>query len=45
MVTEAGVVNDTFGAREVGIIFNLSMMTSVDEITQDNHYMMNLAEF
>lgn len=27
MVTDSGVVSDTFGAREIGIIYNLGMMT------------------
>lgn len=27
MVTDSGVVSDSFGAREIGILYNLSMMT------------------
>ena len=27
LVTRSGVVDDTFGAREIGVIYNLSMMT------------------
>ena len=29
----ADLFTDTFGAREVGIFFNLAMMTNVDELT------------
>lgn len=33
VVTWAGLISDEFGAREIGILFNLSMMTQVDEIS------------
>ncbi len=32
LVTTSGIIDDNFGAREIGTIFNLSMMTQVDEI-------------
>ena len=32
LVQAAGVVTETFGAKEIGPLFNISMMTSVDEI-------------
>ena len=31
-ITQAGVVDETFGQREIGIWYNLSMMTQKDEI-------------
>ena len=34
-VTHSGVVSDTFGSREIGIIFALSMMTQVNEISKE----------
>lgn len=37
LVTRSGVVDDNFGAREIGVIYNLSMMTQVDEINKDRH--------
>ena len=27
LVTRSGVIDDNFGAREIGVIYNLSMMT------------------
>lgn len=27
LITKSGVIDDNFGAREIGVIFNLSMMT------------------
>ena len=41
----AGVVTDTFGAKEIGPLFNISMMTSVDEIFQEKHMQMKPIEF
>jgi hypothetical protein len=32
LIQAAGVVTDTFGAKEIGPLFNISMMTCVDEI-------------
>ena len=45
MVTATRVVDDNFGAREIGIIYNLSMMTQVDEINRGRHIKMNFTEF
>jgi len=44
-VQAAGVVTETFGAKEIGPLFNISMMTSVDEIFQENHMQMKPIEF
>jgi len=41
----ANVIDENFGAREVGILYNLSMMTNVSELENDRHVKMNLAEF
>lgn len=40
MITHAGVVDDTFGAREISPLFNLSMMTQKNELDFDRHYNM-----
>ncbi|CDW87404.1 UNKNOWN [Stylonychia lemnae] len=45
LVTRSGVIDDNFGAREIGIIFNLSMMTQVDEINKERHTQMQFIEF
>lgn len=45
LVTATRVVDDNFGAREIGILFNLSMMTQVDEINRGRHIKMNFVEF
>ena len=45
LVTATKVVDDNFGAREIGILFNLSMMTQVDEINKAKHIKMHFVEF
>lgn len=45
LVTATRVVDDNFGAREIGILFNLSMMTQVDEIHRNRHIKMYFVEF
>lgn len=40
MITNAGVVSDTFGSREISPLFNLSMMTQKNELDFDRHYNM-----
>jgi hypothetical protein len=45
LITNSKVVDDNFGAREIGILFNLSMMTQVDEINKGRHIKMNFTEF
>jgi len=45
LVCEAGIVDETFGQREIGICFNLSMMTQKDEIDKDKHLNMVMTEF
>jgi len=32
LVQASGVITESFGAKEIGPLFNISMMTSVDEI-------------
>jgi len=34
LVTATRVVDDNFGAREISVLYNLSMMTQVDEINK-----------
>ncbi len=45
MVTDGQVVDDKFGSREIGILYNQSMFTQVDEIDDDRHTKMGLDEF
>lgn len=37
MISNAGVQSETFGTREIGIHFFLSIQTQVDEINSDRH--------
>lgn len=45
LVALSGVVDDGFSTREIGTIFNLSMMSQVDEIHSDRHCQMTFLEF
>ena len=45
LISNSGIVSDLFGSREVGIIFNLSMMTQVNETSSDRHFHMSFDEF
>ena len=45
LITGWGVVNDSFGQREIGTLFNLSMMTQKNELDNDKHFNMILVEF
>ena len=40
-----GFCDETFGQREIGIQFNLAMMTQVAELDNDRHLKMSLTEF
>jgi hypothetical protein len=44
MITNAGVVSDTFGTREISPLFGLSMMTQKDELNSDRIYNMVFVE-
>ncbi len=45
MILDAGVVSDSFGQWEIGILYTISMMTQVDEIDKQVHMNMTLVEF
>ena len=45
MIQTSGVVDETFGAREIAPMFNLSMITQKDEIESDRHMNMQMTEF
>jgi len=45
MIVNARVITDHFSFKEIYPIWNLSMMTQVDEIYKDKHLNMNFAEF
>jgi len=45
MLLNAGVCDEFFGQREIGIQFNLAMMTQVNEYEQERHIRMSLTEF
>jgi hypothetical protein len=44
MITNSGVITETFGSREISPLFNLSMMTQKNELDFDRHYNMLLVE-
>jgi NLR family CARD domain-containing protein 3 len=45
MVVKSEVLNENFTAREIGIAFNLAMMTQVQELDVDRQYQMSFLEF
>jgi hypothetical protein len=45
LVTFSGVVDENFTNKEIGSMFNLSMMTQVDEVYDDRHLQMSFLEF
>lgn len=45
MILDTGVVTDSFGQREIGVLYTLSMMTWVDEIDKQEHMNMKMVEF
>ena len=45
MVSVSGVVDDSFGTREISPLFNLSMMTQKNELDFDRHLNMTMPEF
>ena len=45
LISASGVCDDTFGVKEIGTIYNLSMMTQVDEIHSTRHMDMKFIEF
>ena len=45
LITASDVCDDNFGAREIGVIYNLSMMTQVDEIHNTRHMDMRFIEY
>jgi hypothetical protein len=40
MIINSGIVDDSFGTREISPLFNLSMMTQKNELDFDRHYNM-----
>ena len=45
LICSWGVVDDNFGQREIGTLFNLSMMTQRNELDYDRHFNMIFVEF
>ena len=45
MIYTSRVISDNFGFKEIYPIWNISMMTSKDEINSDRHLNMNFVEF
>ncbi len=45
MVNESNVIDENFGAREIGMVFNVSMMTQVNELDSERHLHMQMPEF
>jgi hypothetical protein len=44
MIHTSGVIDDSFGAREISPLFNLSMMTQKNELDFDRHFNMTPVE-
>ncbi|KAL4450444.1 hypothetical protein ABPG74_019342, partial [Tetrahymena malaccensis] len=44
MCNDADLIGNRFTERDVNAIFNLSMMTQIDEIKYDRHYQMGMTE-
>ena len=44
-ILNANVQSDNFGAKQIGNMYNLAMMTQVDEIDKDKHINMTFVEF
>lgn len=45
LITFSGVTDENFTNKEIGSMFNLSMMTQVDEVYDDRHLKMSFLEF
>ncbi len=45
MIADIGLVDDSFGAREISALYNLSIMTQVNEIDKERHLKMFFDEF
>ena len=45
LINGCGVVDDNFGKREIGCLYCLSMMTQKNELDNDKHFNMIIAEF
>jgi len=45
LIGKANLINDKFGSRELIILYNLSMMTQVQELDDDRHLCMAFDEF
>ena len=45
IIMKAEILNDKFTAREIGVAFNLAMMTQVQELDTDRQYQMLFIEF
>lgn len=45
LICSCGVVDDTFGQREISVLYNLAMMTQKNELENDRHLNMIFVEF
>jgi len=45
LIINTGACNDYFGSREIGIHFNLSKVTEIDELDFTKHLEMKFGEF
>lgn len=45
LVYDAGLMSQKFVSRDVALCYNLSMMSQVNELTQDRHLKMSFVEF
>ena len=45
MIIKTNILDENFGEREIGTMFNLAMMTQIDEIHSSRHLNMQFIEF
>ena len=45
MINNTNINDETFAEREIGTMFNLAMMTQIDEIHSSRHLNMQFIEF
>ena len=45
LISETGCLSEKFGAKQLSILYNLSMMTQVEEVDNERHINMTFVEF
>ncbi len=45
IIQKSGLMSESFGSKDIGPLFNISMQTYVDELALEKHMKMTLIEF